>query len=1139
MTFCKRSWRLGARRGAWTLLALGLGLCRSPAQLDLENAVSTNWTVAAGSLTTSPLHYKLGSRSLQWNWVPGDILTVTNPGIAAADVTDFYQHTCDVWVHNPQALPGQKLQFQFVDAAGTAQYHFDFLLDYTGWRRAVRSFRYDMNGPKQNANFNRVRILGPTNGPGGQLFIDAVTWVGPRFTRIKDAQNPDIRDYLSDEKWYHAYYELAPDIPAAPPTAAELSELATLRSRWLSDNAGSSPSSSVLNAARAAWTNLNIVVSGDAIRGQVLSQDTSAFESWVITLARHVYWTTNSDSLTKLTLLLRHWWDQGWDVGSGEAQAGGSTGYDFRETPRGFILGYRAYDAAFRERVWRMLHYMYRLGDYWEPNGSPGYNTDDIYLNTRQHLGAILFLAPDDATAVQYLKGFKRFIERFTTPSHGTDDGIKVDGLGFHHRTHYNAYMYAFRVLSDQLHLLRGTSFQVNSNAYLNLRGAFFAMLRMANSVPGTTSPGYAANAVCGRHPFNTSLPFDNATLQRLGIWGGDTLGLPVDPVVAQAYNRLFGASHAYATFTPYGPEPNPVGFYQFNYSPLGIYRQSNWVASMRGMNNVFWGAEIYADKNRYGRYQSYGALEILHPGGHGASGFNLSGWDWNKPPGTTTILLPWAKLLAENAREDVRSALNFAGGLSFRGAGGLYACNFQEVVAGANHNSTFVWRKSWFCFSNQVICLGSDIRNNDLTNPTITTLFQGYLTNTTAPTVLNGTSITAFPFSTTNSGTGRWLLDGPGTGYFVRIGPPLRLTRSLQTSPNETGSGSSTTANYAAAWLDHGTAPSNAAYEYVVVPATSASAMSQLAAQYTNAATTPYEVLQHNTTAHVVRWKPDGRVGYALFTTGGLAAAVQTVAALQNVSRPCLAMLQPATNGQLWLTVVDPDLNFVNNLSAPRQLDVVLAGAWWIANNPTNAVVQGMTSASTSLRLHTVHGLPVELLLQTNAPPGLLAPGDQTIPRNSSAGPLAVTLSDDVTPAGSLVLTASSSNPALVATTNILLGGSGASRTVTVTPRPDALGAATLTLTADDGAATTSATFSVTVFDPSEVVLHLVGDGDGLAATWPDHIGQWKLYRATNLTPPALWLPAPAIPARSNQQWQTTLSTSNEPASFYRLQLQ
>jgi chondroitin-sulfate-ABC endolyase/exolyase len=1139
-----------AHRFTWLLAVACLGQFAALAQLDLETAVPTNWTAAAGSLSISSNHYKLGLQSLQWNYGTNDSLTVTNPGITAADVTDYYKHTCDLWVHNPTNLPGQKLVFQFVDSSGTAQYYFDFYLNYTGWRRAVRSYIYDMKGPKSSASFNRVRIVGPTNTASGRLCFDAVTWVGPRFTRQKDPPNLDVSGYYSVSNFHHVYYDLPPDIPTNAPNPAELADLATLRAAWLVNNAGSVPSASALTSAYTAWTNMSIVTNGLDIRGGLITQDTAALESWVVTLGKDVYWRTNADSANKLKLFLRHWFDQGMDYGSGEAQAGGSGGYDFRQTPNGFILGYPAYDAALKQHVWQMLLWMYRMGSYWTTKWTPGLTaggtddyvyTDDVYLNIRRELGAILFLSPDDATAVQYLKGLKRFVERYVTPTQGTYDHLKVDGCGFHHSTHYNAYMYAEGELSEVLYLLKGTAFQVNSNAYVNLRGGLFAMLRMANAESsGSSYASYTANSLCGRHPFTASLPFSYTTLQHLGEWGGGALGgLAVDPVVAQAYNRLFGTTHPYAPFTSYGSEPNPTGFYQFNYSPIGVYRQSNWVATLHGMNNVFWGSEIYATENRYGRYQSYGACEVLYPGGIGASGFSLTGWDWNRPPGATTIALPWAQLVAESDREDVRSALNFSGALSFHGQSGLYACNFQEVAAGTNHTATFVWRKSWFCFSNQVVCLGSNISNTNTANPTVTTLFQGLLPTTATATVLNGTNITTFPYSLTNTATSnRWLLDACGTGYLLRPGTPLRLTRSLQSSPSENTSGTTSSTNYATAWLDHGTAPANASYEYVVVPATTAAAMSLLTSSYTNAAMAPHEVLQQDATAHVAFWKADGRIGYALFSTGALASAVTNASPLRSVTRPCLLMTQPNTNGMLWLTLTDPNLNLVNNVSTRTNHDLTLAGRWWVGSGPTTASVLNRTTNSTTLRLQTVDGLPVEVLLQTNSPLTISSVADQTISRNGATSPLAVTVADGIKAPETLSLTATSSNTALVAATNIVLGGTGSARTVTVTPKPNATGSALITLTVSDGMDSTSTAFTVTVFDPGAVVLRMVPSAGGAVLTWPGDIGSWSLHSATNLVPPVAWSPSLATPIFTNQQWMVPIFSGAGSPRFYRLQL-
>jgi hypothetical protein len=79
------------------------------------------------------------------------------------------------------------------------------------------------------------------------------------------------------------------------------------------------------------------------------------------------------------------------------------------------------------------------------------------------------------------------------------------------------------------------------------------------------------------------------------------------------------------------------------------------------------------------------------------------------------------------------------------------------------------------------------------------------------------------------------------------------------------------------------------------------------------------------------------------------------------------------------------------------------------------------------------------------------------------SSGPLPFSVSD---PDGTAVtVSASSSNTAVVPAAGVVLGGSGANRTVTIsTAGATTLGASVITLTASDGSATAVATFTVTV---------------------------------------------------------------------------
>lgn len=83
--------------------------------------------------------------------------------------------------------------------------------------------------------------------------------------------------------------------------------------------------------------------------------------------------------------------------------------------------------------------------------------------------------------------------------------------------------------------------------------------------------------------------------------------------------------------------------------------------------------------------------------------------------------------------------------------------------------------------------------------------------------------------------------------------------------------------------------------------------------------------------------------------------------------------------------------------------------------------------------------------------PPTITTVADQTVNQNSSAGPISFTVGDVETPSGSLVMTAGSANTTLLPVANIVFGGSGSSRTVTLTPATGLYGTVAVTLTVTD----------------------------------------------------------------------------------------
>ncbi|MEJ2690369.1 MAG: DNRLRE domain-containing protein, partial [Deltaproteobacteria bacterium] len=115
------------------------------------------------------------------------------------------------------------------------------------------------------------------------------------------------------------------------------------------------------------------------------------------------------------------------------------------------------------------------------------------------------------------------------------------------------------------------------------------------------------------------------------------------------------------------------------------------------------------------------------------------------------------------------------------------------------------------------------------------------------------------------------------------------------------------------------------------------------------------------------------------------------------------------------------------------------------------------------------------ELLLASasgNTAPSISGIANQTGISGTAVGPLDFTINDAETAAGDLVLTKASSNETLVPTANIVLGGSGGSRTVTITPAAGQIGTTTITLTVSDGVLTADSIFTLTIIDPTAPVI-------------------------------------------------------------------
>ena len=113
-----------------------------------------------------------------------------------------------------------------------------------------------------------------------------------------------------------------------------------------------------------------------------------------------------------------------------------------------------------------------------------------------------------------------------------------------------------------------------------------------------------------------------------------------------------------------------------------------------------------------------------------------------------------------------------------------------------------------------------------------------------------------------------------------------------------------------------------------------------------------------------------------------------------------------------------------------------------------------------------------VVTVLPNNTPPTISSFTNYHSVANTPLAPIPFTIGDTESSPGTLTVTATSSNPTLLPDANIVPGGGGADRTLTITPAPQQIGNAVITLTVSDGELSTNRHFAVMIVPSENVVL-------------------------------------------------------------------
>lgn len=978
-------------------------------------------TGVQSQLSISDVHYKDGTHSMEWVFEPGGVLELKKDlKFEKKDPTgkDLYLSAFIVWVYNEEPQDA-KIEFQFLKD-GKKCTSFPFGINFKGWRAAWVCYERDMQGTPEEG-MNELRIVAPQSK--GRLFIDHLitgTKVDAR-QQTADLQVPFV-NAATKNHWLVVYKHslLQPDIELTPVSDQQKKEMKLLEKRFRDMNyTKGKVTEKELNTIRKKYDFYQITYKNGHVSGvpiymvraseayeriipnwdkDMLTKLGVEMKAYFDLMKRIAVAYNNSTDQPEVQKELRqkfmamydHITDQGVTYGSCWGNI-----HHYGYSVRGLYLAYFLMKDVLREEG-RLLEaertlrwYAITNEVYPKPQGN-GIDMDSFNTQTTGRIASILMME-DTPEKLQYLKSFSRWIDYGCRPALGLAGSFKADGGAFHHRNNYPAYAVGgLDGATNMIYLFNHTEWAVSPLAHETVRKVLLAMRFYCNKQHFPLS-------MSGRHPDGRGklVPMHYAMMAMAGTPDGKEA---YDESMAAAYLRLISDIPADAQEPDYMPkvsnaqerkiakqlmkqgfraEEDPEGNLALGYGCVSVQRRDNWSAVVRGHSRYLWAAEHYLGHNLFGRYLAHGSMQILTaaPGQTvtpATSGWKQEGFDWNRIPGATYIHLPLDLLKAKVMNVDTFSGMEemlysdeaFAGGLSQQQENGNFGMKLHEHD---KYNGTHRARKSYHFIGGTIVCLGTDIENDNADYPTETTIFQ-----------LAVNDVAGQEYWKNYQGNGNVWMDHLNTGYYVPV--KASFEKNFPQRSRLQNSGKDTKGDWVSLVVNHGKAPKGGSYEYAVLPQTDAATMKAFAKK------PGYKVLKQDRDAHIVQVPAEGICSYVLFETpqatlpGGL---------LQRTDTACLVMVQKEASDKYLLTVAQPDLAlyrgdsdealdengkriersiysrpWINNESGEIPVTVTLKGRWTVEETPYCKLVSA-DKKQTVLRFTCKDGASFEVELK------------------------------------------------------------------------------------------------------------------------------------------------------------------------------
>ncbi|MBV7440175.1 polysaccharide lyase 8 family protein [Weeksellaceae bacterium TAE3-ERU29] len=329
------------------------------------------------------------------------------------------------------------------------------------------------------------------------------------------------------------------------------------------------------------------------------------------------------------------------------------------------------------------------------------------------------------------------------------------------------------------------------------------------------------------------------------------------------------------------GITPEHIYFWKADYT---IHKRPEYSFNVRAVSPRTRRTERGNNENLLGRVLPDGSTNIQVYGGEYRN--IMPFWEWDKIPGVTARDYDEDKEITINWGKEAGTS-SFVGGVSDGVYGAtVYTQDYDGVKA----------KKSYFFFDDAVVCLGSDITSKEKENIT-TTVNQTYsrgdiygLQNGQITSITNEGNITADAI---------WHND---IGYVFPKKTKLELSNK-----NQRGSWGQINKRFPLTeledkifklWINQGVSPTNATYEYIVLPGIS---KDELVNNYANQY---IKVLENNGKIQAVEDTKLNITQAVFFEPGTLAWGKDKVI----VDKPCILQLRELPNKSTVISVADPN---------------------------------------------------------------------------------------------------------------------------------------------------------------------------------------------------------------------------------------